>query len=381
MKKVLPIFYLIMVTIIGGCDTISYEGAVNPSELYIQPSDLQYTYRTNITYTFKVSGIRIEDVPDDVIVTLGLNSIANPNDDAHLENKYPTSAIINGQSMVLSNRPIGVLNLYSITPLYSEINDKVVFYATVEYTSPNVSGDYYLWAQYIYNGNVYVKDTTIHVQVDLNGDFTTSELTNLWDMGQFHYEWVKAMPKDSPYWKQIWSLYGGTDIHPDRYSHYISRFSEGTIPPALTAISNSMVQFVSLYMRENANASFIFRINDCSLPLGGLFDIGMENTSGTNQTLYLTNGEGDSSTIVYQSGCGHRSFWISPHKTHRRGQNIDVSYYSAYPDSIEPNPTLDLREVNFGEYRLKFNDLLEKYGYEIFMESDHMHIKPVNSDY
>ena len=303
-------------------------------------------YRSKtIIFSFKNS---LEGIPEEdwgkIKIKFRVESV-DVNDYADNNLNGPYYAKINNVTALIP-RPVGYLDIYSInlSPNQSTVN--------VRYTASDVSGIYKINATgYYWDGHetkeIFTKTSTANVYIPylVEVERQKSEIIYYNDMNEE---------------RMIWYISGQMVEHSN--NNYLQSYVE-------YKFGNFARKYIK-ETKENDNNWFIFRLNDMSLPWGGMFWIGYESSS--DLTVNRVYEWGEPYTIQYVAYI-HERIYAPEHKFHRDGLNIDFSPFS---DDGWGNAS----GLSIYEDRMVF--LANKAGFAVLHESspEHFHIKYVSND-
>jgi hypothetical protein len=259
------------------------------------------------------------------------DSVDNPADNV-VNGNY--EAWITGLPSNTILRPFGELSTYSTRLKTGQREVSVTYFAS------DVSGIYYVIGEAYYKGSlVTAKTSTVYVKIpDL-------------------YEFSRKGYNGST---MLWNFVGQTEFH--RRNNYL-QYGTGN------ELASLILKIVEVY-KERTGSNFIVRITDGSLPWGGMFWIGY--TKDTDLSINRVDGYGNPYTITYKAYIHHR-IYAPPHRTHRDGRNIDISFYSDDGFGNKDTSRYLYREY-IRDAISSYNEAVGRVVFTWIEEGDHYHI-------
>ncbi|NPV03041.1 MAG: hypothetical protein HPY53_16830 [Brevinematales bacterium] len=255
-------------------------------------------------------------------------------------------AMINDVYFVIP-RPVGYLDTYQIVP---NIGQKTV---TIKYYASDISGIYDIIGVVYYKGDVIgSKSSKAIVKIpDLNG-----VQRDVWGYITYTDPFGQVIDRDS----QLWYI-GGTNFY-----HVQNNFLK---PDAAEMLYLLAKRYIKDYY-VSWNKWFILRLNDMSLPWGGMFWIGYVSKSA-NLTINRVDVHGTPYTILYRMGFDLR-IYAPHHWYHRHGINFDLGVVADNGNGGKDE------SKDIDDFLIR--DAADYFNFDIIFEGDppHYHLKYLN---
>ncbi|OHD62059.1 MAG: hypothetical protein A2014_00935 [Spirochaetes bacterium GWF1_49_6] len=259
---------------------------------------------------------------------------------------YPDygKAMIDGVYGVIP-RPVGYLDKYEIIPNPGQTT------VYIKYMASDVSGIYKII------GDVYYKDNWI-------GSKYSKAIVAIPDLievprdiwGEVVYT-IGSVTWTNNYY-QLWHVGGVYSYTWHQQNNYLNNVTY-----------ESLKEFANCYIQEyykSHSEGFILRLNDMSLPYGGMFSIGITWTNDT--AIERIDGFGNPYTVLYRKDVDLRVY-CPYHKFHRHGVNFDLSLVS--DDGAGGQITSMLTDFSI------IDRIAIYYNFKFVREGNHYHFKYV----